>query len=366
MLFTSSFVQTACRALIISLLCVSSAWAAAPQFPVPSSRAKNDVRQFQRAADKAAEAQNTNQLKSSIQRMERYLKRIKKFDPNYNAAPLEAYLKQLQAQLQAAQSAGDKAKNLARKFDQEVYYLHTASLQQNWTSPKDNAPLEAKVKAYRERAEALTTAQYKAIPDRAERLKSYRRTLAGRSQNIEREIQKLQAQLKNDRLGGHPSYNEVLVVEAEWYAGKVLFPDDAGIQQAYQKMHAFHQSLGGSRAAFIGKKAQADQAQLAQVKIPPATTRDPQLEALFRKVFLAQGWNEEIQLLHITSDWYPKRQAVTGKLLGRVRDAAIVAKQASGKCRLYDFSIHQDAVGNSFSSQARRSSHSGRWIKCLK
>ena len=97
--------------------------------------------------------------------------------------------------------------------------------------------------------------------------------------------------------------------------------------------------------------------------MPRAHSRDAALENKFKQVFVAQGWNEPVLALRLTSDWWPERNKATGVLLGRKRDAAIAVKLKSGQCRLYDFTFFQNYDGSKYTG-IRRSSHSSKPIAC--
>ena len=89
--------------------------------------------------------------------------------------------------------------------------------------------------------------------------------------------------------------------------------------------------------------------------MPPALVQNAELEKLFRQTFEDAGWDETIIKVHLLDrDWKAIRNEVSGVLEARTQRAAIASKDKTGVYTLYNyFTIQQDYLGNSFSTQAK-------------
>lgn len=106
-------------------------------------------------------------------------------------------------------------------------------------------------------------------------------------------------------------------------------------------------------------------ARMAKVKIPVAARKDAATEALFKKAFAAEGWNETIMVVNLRDhDWSIVKHENTGAILGRAQTAAIAAKNKNGDCILYIFTIMQDYTGSGYQSTAYRRSHDVAFMAC--
>lgn len=128
-----------------------------------------------------------------------------------------------------------------------------------------------------------------------------------------------------------------------------------------------------ANAKAAAEKAEAEKAAaersaaeaMAKVKLKPAVRRDAPLEALFKKAFEAEGWNEQVLAINLLdTDWHVTRHQVTGVVQYRYQTAAMKTKNKAGKCLAYEFTMQQDFDGQKFQETGRRSGHNATFMLC--
>lgn len=133
-----------------------------------------------------------------------------------------------------------------------------------------------------------------------------------------------------------------------------LFPALTLFATVYEQYRSFTDQTGGI-AGFREKIAENRKAFAKKVKMPAAVTRNEEVEAMVQTAFTNMGWEEEILKIHLLShDWKLERNHEL--IIIRTYDAAIASRQKSGECKLYTFTIAQDAINGVYST-ARRLSH---------
>lgn len=133
-----------------------------------------------------------------------------------------------------------------------------------------------------------------------------------------------------------------------------LFPAVTLFATVYEQYRSFTDQTGGI-AGFREKIAENRKAFAKKVKMPAAVTRNEEVEAMVQTAFTNMGWEEEILKIHLLShDWKLERNHEL--IIIRTYDAAIASRQKSGECKLYTFTIAQDAINGVYST-ARRLSH---------
>ncbi|MCA9579587.1 MAG: hypothetical protein KC668_29365 [Myxococcales bacterium] len=226
----------------------------------------------------------------------------------------------------------------------------------SWSSPADNQVFDAALAAYRQRGEALLVLMRGAD---AETMGGARGRLRQEADAVQRSLEALAELLQ--RAIVDPTINEAAFLEARWSVVARLYPDEPAFARAHALVQAWvarHGSRDGARDARRAAEAAAG----AQRGFPVAASREPALEADMRRVFEAQGWNEPVLALHLTSGWREERDA-TGSVVGRRRDAAVGVRLPDGVCRVYDFTFFQPRLGAGW-GELRRSSHSSATIAC--
>jgi hypothetical protein len=160
-------------------------------------------------------------------------------------------------------------------------------------------------------------------------------------------------------------YTKLLLHQAYWEAASrcPAFKRKADFAKVYQDITATIQKVGSiDNAVQLAKKGEADR--IKTVKMPAALTTNAAMEAEFRKAFEGAGWGETILKINLLdTDWHIERNELTGVILSRYQTAAIAAKQNTGRCMLYTFSIKQEYNGSGYGS-SRRDSHGSNEISC--
>lgn len=86
-----------------------------------------------------------------------------------------------------------------------------------------------------------------------------------------------------------------------------------------------------------------------KVSPPKAVKEDAEIESSLKIAFEQKGWNEEVLKVYLLSnDWRLERNS--DFIIGRVYDAALVAKQKTGICMLYILTMRQEQIGDKFNT----------------
>lgn len=224
----------------------------------------------------------------------------------------------------------------------------------------DNDRIEQAVAAYRALADQMTDGRYDALPDTHKQV-----MLQGLRMNFDSIAASTQDEVTyaNSLITGigraDAAYNYLIVHDAYLYAGARLFANPPAYVEARETVAAALSGLGGSREGARNAENAAEMAAARLVRMPAATTRDPEVIALFRQAWATGGIPWDIVQINPTSGWYDKVEY--GRVVGQLRDAAIAARDPANPqaCNLYDFTLFRDHSGN-----VRRSSHSTRRIAC--
>jgi hypothetical protein len=149
-----------------------------------------------------------------------------------------------------------------------------------------------------------------------------------------------------------------------WETAMALMPEDPAFKQNFEIATQLVSEMGTLEDVKSKSKASLNN-RLSSVKIPDAVRKDLNTENIFKKAFIAEGWNETISVIHLRdSDWKIVKHPNTGVILGRSQTASIATKNQSGECILYLFTIIQDYTGSGYQSNARRSSHNAVPMSC--
>lgn len=149
-----------------------------------------------------------------------------------------------------------------------------------------------------------------------------------------------------------------------WETAMALMPEDPAFKQNFEIATQLVSEMGTLDDVKLKSKASLN-SRLSSVKIPAAVRKDINTENMFKKAFIAEGWNETIAVVHLRdTDWNIVKHPNTGFILGRSQTASIATKNQSGDCVLYLFTIIQDYNGSGYQSNARRSSHNAVPMAC--
>ena len=165
---------------------------------------------------------------------------------------------------------------------------------------------------------------------------------------------------------GEPSSNYYLAKKyvVYWETAMTLMPEDPIFAENHAIATKLVSEMGNLEDVKSKSKANLN-TRLENVKIPAAVRKDINTENIFRKAFMAEGWNETIAIINLRdNDWQIVKNPHTGVILGRSQTASIASKNQSGDCILYLFTIMQDYNGSGYQTNARRSSHNAQPMAC--
>ncbi len=142
------------------------------------------------------------------------------------------------------------------------------------------------------------------------------------------------------------------LTQAKWDAARKLFPNEANYEMMYQKKTAEISKYGSVEDL----KKNIEKNNLEAVKnrkLPQPATSDPTMEKIFIETFnknmSAEFKGTAYKAILMQKDWGTIRHEITGIVLGRKRQAAIVYKGTDGKCYLKTgIIIEQEYVSGSF------------------
>jgi uncharacterized protein YbaA (DUF1428 family) len=144
--------------------------------------------------------------------------------------------------------------------------------------------------------------------------------------------------------------------QAYWDAAQKVYPNESEFKKAYTLASSLLQGLGSIDD--VHKLAsKSKQQKITDTKLPVAAMKDAALEKMFMDAFNKYHGEEfkgtASKAVLTSDDWSIERNGITGIVTGRVRRAVIVYKGKDGKCYLTaNFFLHQEYVGNSYSSTA--------------
>jgi hypothetical protein len=146
------------------------------------------------------------------------------------------------------------------------------------------------------------------------------------------------------------AYRQLVGEEAYWRAAHKVYPNMQQATDVYKKAKEALASVG-TMEEVAAKAFKKRQDRLKNTFMPKAVVVSAALEAEFKEAFVNEGWNETIIKINILSrEWDIRRHAVSGAILYRTQQAAIVAKQKAGNCILYTYTIKQQYTGNGYSN----------------
>ena len=345
-----------------------TALVAAPALAQPSpppvsvaedSRARRGVERCLERLAEVPEAPNADRMVAIARGAERQCANLARRDPAVDGAALEAYQREMLAWAEGQKAAADAARQATYELDRDFGQIAERQISPNWIGPDDTARIERETAANLTDARALAE-RIRTSPTPPPSLASYRTVMRGEAGQVARELaffdQRLEGNVPTDAIMGM-----ALVLSARWQVAAMLLPDEPDVRAASASIEAWLGALA-ARGGAAAVRAEAVAVEAARVRMPAAQSRDAALEAAMRRTFDAQGWNEPVQALRITSNWAEERNAL-GQVTGRRRDAAIAVRLGDGSCRLYDFTFFAPRSGAGFGA-LRRSSHASRPMAC--
>lgn len=308
----------------------------------------------------------TKEYLYEVDKAEEKIALIKKSQPDYDVSALTAELNTYKTIGNEAKSNEDNASIDAAKLSQEMDKVFKAPTLNDFNGGQESA--EIAIKNYKILTGNFISNNAKQRVDNAKKIDRYRHGQGLTSEMLG--FEKVANEIKNeynksDTENGAIAYyylaNKYILY---WEAAKICMPDEKLFSDNYTLIANLFKEMGSVENAKTIAKNNA-KARMAKVKIPVAVRKDATAESIFKKAFIAEGWNETIMIVNLRdTDWSIVKNEYTGVIVGRAQTAAIAAKNKNGDCILYIFTIMQDYNGSGYQSNAYRRSHDATPMLC--
>jgi hypothetical protein len=286
------------------------------------------------------------------------LEYLKKRDPEYNTSSLEAMVKPyIEAKTAEVEAHNKKIDDASwHTGEQGCYGLFMAN---TTTEMRGTGNLEEDIKAHKVQLIAYQEKLNNILASHMAGVEHCKSFITSRIDLGRQTAEKFRKRFDNLIYSNDVKYlyREIVGEEAFWNAANKLYPDLAGtaeVHSLFKSLLATDGGLEGILAKAAAKKAE----KLKNTFMPKPVQVNAALEAEFKEAFTAEGWNETIIKINILSrEWNIVRNELTGAIICRAQSAAIVAKQKSGNCIMYDFTIKQQYTGSGYSGVSSRYTH---------
>lgn len=116
----------------------------------------------------------------------------------------------------------------------------------------------------------------------------------------------------------------------------------------------------------LSAKSETQKAKMPEAKMQDKKLEKEMIDALKKsQTFKARMNGQIIRLNIIDSDWYIRRNEITGQILHRYIRAAVAIKDAGGTCKVWDLvTFQQDFIGNKFQKTKFDGAGDSFQIKC--
>ncbi|MCU0443479.1 MAG: hypothetical protein MUE85_01080 [Microscillaceae bacterium] len=332
-----------------------------------TSPAKGFIKQFwaniEKMENMPEEKRNVVSIGNYSRAAQTAINNIKMKDKSYNTAPLESELQKWKDKYEEANAARgktretrtDAVKIYSKLFDSSEpipYYGH---------KPEQIAQCNQKIEEYN-----AELAKYLAGDKDQATIDGFIERVETRFfKSLDKFIAEYEDCLKNGSelrpmLG---CLQELRIREAITNAAKQVYPQNSAFAEGHQKVQAAINRAENLDLEAIAK-ANAEK-QLREARVPAAVTSNPAIEQEFRNAFAKTGWGETILKINLLShDWNINRNELTSVIENRTQTAAIVTKNANGKCIVYGFTIAQDYMGGGTYGGSYRFRHNGYEVLC--
>jgi hypothetical protein len=283
---------------------------------------------------------------------------IKKRDPGYDTAPLEAMVKPYIEAVQTDAKA-NKDRLMASVFhdsDEGCYGLFKAN---TTTEFRTSGNLAEDEKKHIEQLEAHNRKLQNILMNHMAGVETCKQYLADRTETAKNRALEFKSKITAayDYRIVRSVYRDVLGEQAYWGAAKQLYPDVAAFTDVH-KLLTDVAAMDGGLDGMLKKAAARKAERLKNIHMPPAVMINAGVEAEFKEAFGNGGWEEKILKINILSrEWTVIRHSISGAILYRSINAAIATKQKDGNCILYNYTIKQQHTGSGFSNISSYSSH---------
>ncbi len=312
-----------------------------------SSPAKSFIANFWKAIDKlkaASAGQQYNLYYSNISSAETNLRNIKMRDPNYDTKTLEAELEKYKAEQQSANTQKETTRDIAAntiRFMSDLFESDQTSYSTNLNLEEGKLAHQAKLQAFTDKVnQFLASNPDQSVIKSKEAIATQKANfVAGTVAEYEKSIN------ENTSKAGLTTHRELLGMDVYWSAIVKVFPNLPAPATASQAVKAALARLG-TDAQMLAKFNKNEVEKMKNTKMPAAVTVNPALEAEFKKVIAEMGWKESVVKINLlTRDWSTLYHSITGNIIARTQEAAVVAKKNDGNCILYSITIVQEYTG---------------------
>ena len=349
--------------------------------------AKMEVKTFWRQAEMFKNGKGTT---SNLSNMEKALVGIKQKDVTYNTTVMEAEFKICKEKI-------DKDANVElekkKEFSEKMKAQHNASwnkidsdklfnylfIQSHTTGNPNSDELMTAINEYKSKTNELLAMDFGARDRTNAGLNSIFNNLDSKVSGtknskdvtVKDEISEDETEIVGDASEERVKcffYHKQLV-QAKWDAARKLFPNEANYEMMYQKKTtemAKYGTIEDLKKNIVKNNIEA----VKNRKLPQAATSDASMEKIFIDTFNKNLGSEfkgtAYKALLMQKDWGTIRHEITGIILGRKRQAALVYKGTDGKCYLKTgIIIEQEYINGSFqNSKIFDARYSGGEILC--
>jgi hypothetical protein len=330
-----------------------------------TSPAKGFIKQFWANIDKLEnmpeEKRNVVSIGNYTRAAQTAIKNIKMKDKNYNTAPLEAEVQKWEDKYNEANAnrGNERAKSVNTITAYSKLFNSSNPIPYYGHNPEQIDQCNQKIAEYN-----AELAKYLAGDKDQKAMDSYIDHINIRFfKSLDKFIVEYEGCLDNGSelqlmLG---CLQELRIREAITNAARQVYPNNAAFAQGHQKVQA---AINRPRNLEATAKANAEK-MLREARVPAAVTNNAAIEQEFRSAFAKTGWGETILKINLLDyDWTINRNELTSLIESRTQKAAIVTKNANGKCIVYIFMIGQDYTGGGAYGSSYRYRHNGYEVLC--
>jgi hypothetical protein len=318
---------------------------------------------------------------TKITQVERELKDIKTATPSFNATALEAEIKALKENLTATKDKSNTERNAGqnatinaikiKKLLDDVFDIGAFSF-------GDLEKAQAENDAYKAQVNQLLEMKADVADFIADMKKGngYERFVGKMKMSYDRNFETFierKERILAQSTGGEENnwkntYYEMQAEQIHWDAARKVFPDEPKFAAAYQKITAMVNKYGGlDKIAGQNKINNAEK--IKNQLLPAAIVKDAALEKMFidafNKRYAAEYKGTATKAIMLQSEWQTERSTLTGILIGRIRQGAVVYKGSDGKCYLVSIMhLHQEYIGSSFQNTKAVYAQDGQEMLC--
>jgi hypothetical protein len=363
------FAMTLCVAIAASMFATVPASANDELYAGP---AKMDVRTFWRQSAIFKSGKGTA---TTLSNMERALASIKQKDPGFNIHAMDAEIADAQAQVDAGNAnraekkqaiaataqSGHDAIRARLAADKILEYLFTQSLT---TGSPDSAKLQAILNEYNAKAAELLAMNFGQRDRTNQHLRMTFAVLDGRvtgSTNSKgATVGEKPSEDENEMLGDASAervksfFYRLQLGQAKWDAARKLFPGEPGYAAMYQAASTEIAKYGSVED--LQKTIEKNNlAAIQNRRLPAPEMIDATTERLFvdsfNKYLSDEMKGRGYKAILKQKDWGIIRNPITGIVMGRKRQAAVVYKGNEGKCYVrLGIIVEEQYISGSFQS----------------